>query len=58
MSNVNYNEIEALSNICLELWCEKSQVSQDDVERVCSLYLKPEAEEDNFTELLFKNKFS
>ncbi|GGA15072.1 helicase-related protein [Okeania sp. KiyG1] len=54
-ANVNYDEIEALSNICLELWCENNQVSPDDVERICTLYLKPESEEDNLTELLLKN---
>ncbi|NEN93379.1 MAG: SWF/SNF helicase family protein, partial [Okeania sp. SIO3H1] len=54
-ANVNYDKIEALSNICLKLWCEKNQVSPDDVERICTLYLKPESEEDNFTELLLKN---
>ncbi len=41
IAHVNYDEIEAISNICLELWCEKNQVSPDDVERICSLYLKP-----------------
>lgn len=54
-ANVDYDEIEGLSNICLELWCHKNQVSPDDIERICSLYLKPETEEDNFTELLLKN---
>ncbi len=58
IAHVNYDEIEALSNICLELWCEKNQVSPDDVERVCSLYLKPEAESDNLRELLLKNQSS
>ncbi len=57
-ANVNYDKIEALSNICLELWCKENQVNPDDVERICSLYLKPETEEDDFTELLLKNKSS
>ena len=58
IAHVNYDEIEALSNICLELWCEKNQVSPDDVERICTLYLKPESEEDNLRELLWKNQSS
>ena len=57
-ANVNYDEIEALSNVCIELWCHKNQVYPDDVERICTLYLKPESEEDNFTELLLKNQSS
>ncbi|MGB3511361.1 MAG: C-terminal helicase domain-containing protein [Microcoleaceae cyanobacterium] len=56
IAHVNYDKIEALINIFLELWCEKNHVSPDDVERVCSLYLKPEAEEDNLRELLLKNQ--
>ncbi len=57
-ANVNYDEIEALSNICLELWCKNNQIYPDDVERICTLYLKPESQEDNFTELLLKNQSS
>ncbi len=51
IAHVNYDEIEPLSNICLELWCNKRQVSPDGVQGVCSLYLKPES----FRELLLKN---
>ncbi|MEM1168987.1 MAG: helicase-related protein [Cyanobacteria bacterium P01_H01_bin.35] len=57
-ANVNYDEIEAISNGCIELWCENNKVSPDNVERICTLYLKPESEEDNFKELLLKNQSS
>ena len=55
IAHTNYDEIEVLSNGCIELWCKNNQVSPDDVERICTLYLKPESEEDNFTELLLPN---
>jgi len=58
IAHTNYDEIEVLSNGCIELWCENNKISPDDVERICTLYLKPESEEDNFTELLLKNQSS
>jgi hypothetical protein len=51
-AHVDYEEVEALTNTAIESWCYKHQVSLDEVERICSLYLKPEKEKDDLTELL------
>jgi len=50
-ASMDYNIVEKLSHLCIELWCEKHNTEVQDVERICTLYLKPEKEEDNFTSL-------
>ncbi len=52
IAHINYDEIENLSDVCLRLWCEQNKILPDDVERICSLYLKPEHEEDQLKEML------
>ena len=50
---INYDEVDNLTNDCIECWCEKHKVTPDElenVERICSLYLIPE-NEDDFTKL-------
>ena len=39
---VDLNEIEALSDDCLKVWCEKYDYIVDDVMRECTLYLQPD----------------
>lgn len=43
---VDLNEVEALSDICIRAWCAKHSVSEQEVIRECTLYLKPESEGD------------
>jgi superfamily II DNA or RNA helicase len=51
-AHVDYDFIEDLTDKCLESWCRQNQASPDDVQRICSLYLKPEHEEDDLKLLL------
>jgi hypothetical protein len=55
IAHVHYDVIENLSNTCLEKWCSQNNILPDDVERVCSLYLKPKDTEDSLKELLTDN---
>lgn len=43
---VDPNEVEALSDVCIQTWCAKHNVSELEVIRECTLYLKPESEGD------------
>ncbi|MBP0028643.1 helicase-related protein [Roseofilum sp. Guam] len=50
---IDYDEVDNLNNDCIKCWCEKHKVTPDElenVERICSLYLIPE-NEDDFTKL-------
>jgi len=50
---IDYDEVDNLTNDCIECWREKHKVTPDElenVERICSLYLIPE-NEDDFTKL-------
>jgi hypothetical protein len=38
--------VEAASDACIRAWCDRNQIAQEEVERVCALYLKPEQDED------------
>lgn len=49
---VDGNLIENESDACIRLWCERNQVFPDEVIRECTLYLKPEKENDTFQEFL------
>jgi hypothetical protein len=51
-AHVDYDFIEDLADTCLNLWCEQNQAFPDDVQRICSLYLKPDKEEDDIKLLL------
>ena len=51
-AHVDYEEVEALTNTAITSWCDKHQASPDEVERICSLYLKPEKEKDDLAQLL------
>jgi hypothetical protein len=55
-ASVNYDEVEELSHICLDDWCSKHQISPDNIQRICTLYLKPEREDDQFKKFLFNKK--
>jgi superfamily II DNA or RNA helicase len=51
-AHVDYNELESLIDTAIESWCDLHQFFPDDVERICSLYLKPEHHTDDLQELL------
>lgn len=51
-AHVDYDLIESLSDICLQYWCQKNKALTDDVERICTLYLKPENDDDDLKLLL------
>lgn len=53
VAHVDFEQVENLSDICLDRWCKQHQVVPDEVERICSLYLKPENQKDDLKELLF-----
>jgi Helicase conserved C-terminal domain/PLD-like domain/Type III restriction enzyme, res subunit len=46
------DEIEDASDACIRAWCLRSNVPPDDVQRICTLYLKPETEVDTMREWL------
>ena len=52
IANVDYPEPEEISHFCIQAWCEKHNAKQEDVERICTLYLKPEKAEDGLADLL------
>jgi len=43
---VDPNEVEELSDICINAWCAKHGVPTQEIIRECALYLKPETEKD------------
>lgn len=49
---VDYDQVEELSNACIQAWCDKEGVKPEDVVRECTLYLKPEQEGDNIKDWL------
>jgi hypothetical protein len=51
-AHVDYDYIEDLTDTCLDTWCKQNQALPDDVQRICSLYLKPEHEDDDLKLLL------
>ena len=51
-AHVDYDLIENLSDICIQHWCKKNKALPDDIQRICTLYLKPENEDDDFKLLL------
>lgn len=51
-AHVDYDLIEKLSDICIQCWCKKNKALPDDIQRICTLYLKPENEDDDFKLLL------
>ncbi|MEP6533598.1 hypothetical protein NDI40_27470 [Microcoleus vaginatus ZQ-A3] len=52
IANVDYAEVEELSHFCIQAWCEKHNAKWEDVERICTLYLKPEKAGDSLADLL------
>lgn len=49
---VDPNEIEAKSDDCLKVWCEKYSYIVDEVMRECTLYLQPDVIDENIQNLL------
>lgn len=49
---VDYDLVEELSDTCIRAWCEKEDVNPEDVVRECTLYLKPEHENDTVKDWL------
>ncbi|MCC5668013.1 phospholipase D-like domain-containing protein [Nostoc sp. CHAB 5784] len=49
---VDYGLVEELSDACIKAWCNKQSISPEEVERICTLYLKPESEPDELESLL------
>jgi hypothetical protein len=44
--------VEAASDACIAAWCDRNQVAENEVERVCALYLTPERDGNGLRELL------
>ncbi len=44
---VDYDLVEELSDACIKAWCNKQSVPDEEVERICTLYLKPTHESDD-----------
>jgi len=53
-ANVDYDWVETMGDRCVGRWCEDNGVSPDAVERICTLYLKPEGDDGDFGTLLSK----
>lgn len=51
-AHVDYDIIENLSDICIQDWCKNNKALPDDIQRICTLYLKPENEDDDLKLLL------
>lgn len=51
IANVDYDEVEKLSHSGIQAWCEKHSAKWEDVERICTLYLKPEKAGDGLADL-------
>lgn len=49
---VDFEQVEQLSDACIQAWCEREDVNPDEVTRECALYLKPEDEGDNIKDWL------
>ena len=43
---VDYDQVEELSDACIQAWCDQEGIKPEDVVRECALYLKPENEGD------------
>lgn len=52
IATVDINLIDSLAQSCIELWCEREKIEPNDVLRECTLYLKPEHEEDSINQIL------
>ncbi len=37
-----FDEVDRLGNACIELWCSSNSIPPEEVERICTLYIKPE----------------
>ena len=49
---VNYDQVEKLSDDCIQAWCDREGAKSEDVVRECTLYLKPEHERDDIKDWL------
>lgn len=49
---VDPHQIEAQSDDCLKIWCERHGYLVDEVMRECTLYLQPDTSDQNLTSLL------
>jgi hypothetical protein len=49
---VEEDEIEALSDACLRIWCEQQEIDVEEVARECTLYLQPERTSRQVADLL------
>ncbi|MBD1925095.1 DEAD/DEAH box helicase family protein [Trichocoleus sp. FACHB-90] len=43
---VDYDQVEELSDACIQAWCDQEGIKPEDVIRECALYLKPKNEGD------------
>lgn len=49
---VDFEQVEQLSDACIQAWCEQEGINPEEVVRECALYLKPEGEGDNVNDWL------
>ena len=45
---VEAKHVEKLSDACIRAWCKRNGISEEEVVRECTLYLKPESEGDSW----------
>ncbi|MEB3884064.1 helicase-related protein [Lyngbya sp. CCY1209] len=53
-ANVDYEWVETMGDRCVKRWCDDNRVPSDEVERICTLYLKPEGDDGDLSALLSK----
>ena len=49
---VDADIVEELADIAIRKWCEQNKISEEDVSRECTLYLKPNDSENSIKKLL------
>lgn len=52
IANVSYDMVEEISNECIEQWCKKRNIKPEEIEIICTSYMKPNTEQDNIKDLL------
>lgn len=49
---IDRDSIEYFADQCLQMWCETKNIDPDNVQRICTLYIKPAQEEDSVPKYL------
>ncbi|WP_338423060.1 C-terminal helicase domain-containing protein [Cyanobacterium aponinum] len=49
---VDMNEVEKIADLVIQKWCEEQKFIKENIERICTLYLKPVVQDDSLDNLL------